>query len=121
MITMLEIGPGVLGYHVDGKVDADDAQRVFEKLDQVLSTGESIGVYAEVHSLSGVSLQGLWTDLRLGSAHLTTLRRIRKAAMVTDIDWIRSAANLQSLLPAGPEIRVFALSDQAEARRWVQE
>lgn len=120
MITMLEIAPSVLAYHVDGKVDAADVERVFEKLDKTLASGDLIRVYAEVHSLAGMSLEGVWTDLRLGTSHMTTLRRITKAALVTDIEWIRRAANLQGLLPVGPEIRIFSLAEQAEARRWIQ-
>ena len=119
MLTILELAPHVLGYHVDGSLEAGDIDRVFSEIDQKLTVNDRISVYAEVHSLSGMTIDALWKDLKLSAGHLGTLKRISRAALVTDIGWLRTAGGMENRFVPGIEVRVFPMSQQLEARHWI--
>ena len=57
----------------------------------------------------------MWEDFKIGVEHLSRWERV---AVVTDIEWIRHAANVFSFLMPG-EVRVFATSDAPAARQWI--
>lgn len=59
----------------------------------------------------------LWDDAKIGFKHLTSWDRI---AVVTDVDWIRTAVRIFAFLLHGP-VRVFQSAEIAEARSWISE
>jgi len=63
----------------------------------------------------GIEAGAAWDDTKLGFKHLTGWE---KMAVVTDIDWIRTAIRLFGLAIPG-HVRVFHNSELAEAKRWV--
>ena len=119
MISTLDVGPGVLGYHVDGKLQREDIDRAYAELDRTLASAEKIRVYAEVDSLSGTP-GALWEDLRQGFQHWNVIPRIEKVAVVTDLGWVRNVTELEDKLFRGMDMRVFPLARAAEARSWIQ-
>jgi hypothetical protein len=120
MIDILDLGLNVIAYRVDGRVDSADIDRLFEEIDVRLATGGKFRVYVEVPSISGISLDALLKDVRLGLQRLDVLRRIEKAALVTDNQWLRMAAMIDDRVLRGVHIRVFRLAEQVEARTWIQ-
>lgn len=120
MISILELGPNVLAYRAEGKLERADIERVFAELDRRLSSGEKIRIYAEVHSLSGISLEALWEDVRLGIQRWSAIAKIEKAALVTDLEWVRKAAVWEDRVLRGLHMRTFPLSGRAEAQVWVR-
>lgn len=120
MITSLDIAHNVVGYRVDGKVEKDDVDRVFQDLDRRLEEKGRIRVYAEVDSFSGMSLDALWHDLRGGIKRWGEISKIDKAALVTDVEWLRKVAVVEDKVLAGVHVRVFSKEDQPQARLWVQ-
>ena len=64
----------------------------------------------------GYSAGAVWDDMRFGISHFTTFS---KAALVTDIDWVRKSAKLfGSLMPT--ELMVFDLDDLDDATAWIK-
>ena len=120
MLTILDLGPTVLGYRVDGRIDRADIERAFAEFDRVAATGGRIRVYAEVQSLGGITPEALWRDLQLGVPRLKHLGRVEKAALVTSIDWLRTAAIWEDKTLGGLHLRTFTGAQQAEARAWIQ-
>ncbi len=59
----------------------------------------------------------LWDDAKIGFKHLTSWDRI---AVVTDVDWIRTAVRIFAFLLPGP-VRVFQNAEIADARTWISE
>ena len=59
----------------------------------------------------------LWDDAKIGFKHLTAWDRI---AVVTDVDWIRTAVRMFAFWLHGP-VRVFQNAEIAEARSWIIE
>lgn len=119
-ISILDLGLDVLAYRVDGKVKKADIERVFEEVDVRLAAEGRFSVYAEIVSVPAISLPGLMKDIKMAAKRLPALTRIRKAALVTDNNWIRTAARFEDKVVGGVHIRVFRLSEAAEARIWIR-
>ena len=65
----------------------------------------------------GIDAGAAWDDTKLGFKHLTGWE---KMAVVTDIDWIRTAIRLFGLAIPG-HVRVFRNGELADATRWIAE
>jgi hypothetical protein len=59
----------------------------------------------------------LWDDAKIGFKYLKSWDRI---AVVTDVDWMRSAVRIFAFLLPGP-VRVFQNAEIAEAHSWISE
>jgi hypothetical protein len=121
MISMLEIGPRILAYRAEGRIEREDVDRVIAEVDRQVSSGETFRVYAEVFSISGMSLDALWRDITASAQRWTALFRIDRAALVTDLEWMRGAAGGDRLSFPGMVIRTYPLAEQTEARHWLLE
>jgi len=64
---------------------------------------------------SSIEAGAMWEDFKIGVEHLSRSERV---AVVTDVDWIKHAANVLCFLMPG-EIRVFAVSEAAGGREWI--
>jgi hypothetical protein len=117
MIEPIEgIPPGVIGLRASGKVSAEDYKNVLAPtLDRGLDDGGKLRLVYELGSgYEGFEAGGVWQDLRLGASHLNSFERM---ALVTDVDWMRHAANAFGFLMPG-EIKVFALAERDAAVAW---
>ena len=120
MISILQLQPNVLAYRVEGKLEREDIDRIFAEVDRKLATGEKIRVYAEVHSITGMTLEAIWQDLKLGMQRMNLISKIERAALVTDLGWLRTAIAFEDKVFGRLPIRAFQLSQQIEAQAWVQ-
>lgn len=120
MITVLDLGPNVIAYRAEGRLERSDIDRVFEEVDQKLAGGRKVRVYSEVHTFSGISLDGLWQDIRQSIERWKSISSIEKAALVTDVGWLRKAAIWEDRVFFGIEIRTFSLAERVDAEAWVR-
>lgn len=119
MLTILELGPNILAYRVEGKLDGADIDRAFAAMDQRLAASGKIRVYAEVVSLAGMRANAVWEDFRKSLAHWDVLPRIEKVALVTDIEWLRRAARLEDRIFRRMEMEAYTLDERDDARAWL--
>ena len=119
-ISIIDLGLDVLAYRVDGKVKKADIERVFDEVDVRLAAEGKFSVYAEVVSIPAISLPGLMKDIKLAAQRLPALTRIRKAALVTDNDWIRMLVPFNDKTVKGVQVRVFKLGEAEAARIWIR-
>jgi SpoIIAA-like len=120
MIEPLEgMPPGVIGLRASGKVSAEDYKTVLAPtLDQALAEGGKLRLVYELGAdYDGFESGGVWQDLRLGASHFNAFERM---ALVTDVDWMRHAANALGFLMPG-EIKVFPLAERDAAAVWAAE
>jgi len=66
---------------------------------------------------SGIDPSAMWDDFKVGMEHVFRWERI---AVVTDVDWIRHTIRAFSFVIPGV-VKVFQLSEQANARDWIVE
>jgi SpoIIAA-like len=118
MIEMLEGFPeGVVAAVASGRVtrqDYDDT--LIPAIEEAFERRDRVRCYYELgHEFAGMDAGAAWEDFRVGFGHLAGWERV---AVVTDVDWIRLAIRAFRFLVRG-EIRIFPMSEAAEARRWI--
>ena len=109
----------VLGFSARGTVTEADYKTVI-----IPAVEEKFSKYPKVRFLyhlgedfSKFETTALWEDAKIGLKHMASWDRI---AVVTDIDWIRTAVQIFSFLLHGP-VRVFPNAEIATARHWISE
>lgn len=120
---MLELlptpAPHVVAFRAGGTINAADFDRVAAAIDAGLRTREQVSVYAEIVNLGGFTLEALLKDIVYGLKQIANLRQYARYAVVTDAQWLRTAADFENKLFPGIEIRTFALEDDEAAMDWV--
>ena len=119
MINVLELGPNVLGYSINGKIEKADIERVVADMDSKVPPADKVRLYVEVNELDGITPQAFFRDLQLGIPRTNYLMRIEKLALVTDSDGLRTFANAQAKVARWLETRVFGPEEKAQAVAWV--
>jgi hypothetical protein len=109
----------VVGIRVDGRIDASDIETAMKALEEKLRTNERVSFFVEIDDLSGVSPEAILKDIRFGLEQLKNLGRFSRAAVVTDIKWIRAAAGVEDLLIPRVEVKAFSKMDRDVALAWV--
>lgn len=118
---MLELLPGfpdhIVAIVAHGHITRQDYTEVLiPKVERAFKGREKIRFYYETgEDFAGIDPAAAWEDFKLGMTHLTGWER---AAIVTDVAWMRMALHaFQFMIPG--EVRLFAQTDAAEARRWI--
>lgn len=118
MIKLLSGFPDdVVACLASGRVTkADYVEVLVPAVEKALAAHPKIRFYYEIApEFQAFDAGAMWEDAKVGVEHLTRWERI---AIVSDVEWIRAAANaFRFLMPAA--VRVFALDDASEARRWI--
>lgn len=121
MIEILRLGvDDILGYRLDGRVEATDVDRLVNAADRKLASHEKLSVYAEVHSLAGLTLEAIVRDLEATVRRLNWFTRFTKVAVVTDAPWLRTVARVEDVLFRGIQIRAFSLAEKEQALTWLK-
>lgn len=119
-VTLMQGLPDdTVGISVRGVIDpADYSDKIVPAIEAALARHEKIKVLYEVGpEFQAFTPGALWSDTRLGTANLT---RFSKVALVTDIPWMRGAAQLFAPVVSG-EVRVFRDKELEAAKAWMGE
>ena len=120
MITLMnDLPDNVIGFTASSKVTGDDYERVLMPLVEAkLKKHEMLNLlYCLGKDFDGFSAEAVWDDTKLGLMHMLSWH---KAAVVTDVHWVRNAARLfGALMPC--HVKVFAEQELDEAKKWVSE
>jgi hypothetical protein len=115
MIKMLDGMPeGVIGFEAGGKLEAEDYRDVvLPALERAAAAGD-VRFLIVMRDFGGMSGGAVWQDLKMGVEHLRKWKRI---ALVTDIDWVTHMTALFGWMTPG-ETKTFPLDQQDEAVKW---
>ena len=116
---MTGLPDNVLGFTATGTVTADDYEsRIIPAVEAMFARDHKVRfLYHLGEGLSGFDAGAMWDDAKLGLKHLAGWERI---AVVSDVEWIRTAMRVFALAMPG-HVRVFHDRDLAEAVRWIGE
>lgn len=118
MISTIPTETGnVIGLIIDGKIEADDIERVSSLIDERLKDHQKLRVYVELKHLGGISLEALLEDLKLALHHL---QHFEKKAVVCEPTWFTKLAAASAVLFPQIEVKSFSWSEQEQAREWVR-
>lgn len=117
--TMEGMPAGTVGFRASGEVSARDYREVLEPaLLAAAESGEIRMLYVledDADLDPGAIFEDAKTGINAGLKHRSAWKR---AAVVTDTEWIRKALRLFAWMVPG-ELRVFAAAEIDEARVWV--
>ena len=109
----------ILGFEAKGEITGDDYESVL-----IPAVEKMTAQYKKVRFLYylgddflGFTAKAMWDDAKVGLQHLTSWERI---AVVTDVDWIRTAIKAFGFVMPG-HVRVFGNNGLMEARQWLSE
>jgi hypothetical protein len=118
MIEQLSGFPdNVLAFAGRGRVTRADYNAVLTPaIEKALTTHQRIRLYYELGpDFAGIDPGAMWEDFKVGVEHLT---RWERAAVVTDVEWIKQGLRLFSFLMPGA-MKAFPTSEADEARAWI--
>jgi hypothetical protein len=118
MITLMPDMPGnTIGVVASGEVTASDYETVLMPAVEVgiKEHGRVRVLYQIAPDFTGFTAGAMWDDARMGLAHFNAWE---KAAVVTDVEWIRGSVTFFRFLMPCP-VRVFGNDALAEAREWI--
>jgi hypothetical protein len=120
MIEQIEGLPaGTLGFRARGQVTSSDYERVIvPDVEAAFALNRKLRVlYITAEDFTGFDPGAMWDDAKMGMRHFSGWDRV---ALVSDVPWLRTATTaMRFMMPA--EVRVYHLSEQDEARRWITE
>lgn len=121
MINIERISPKAHRMVVMAEFRQDDAQAIVDFAKERLAAGDGGNLLIDLTSLAGLSLSAVTVEL----VHLPSVLRyaygLDRIAIVSDEDWIRSAARLESALMPGLTYEVYDEDEGDAARAWVLE
>ena len=120
MFTLMNDLPDhVIGFTASARITAEDYEKILiPAVEAKLKVHDKISIlYCLGKDFESFSAGAIWDDTKLGMIHLLSWD---KAAVVTDVGWIRNATRLFSaLLPC--YTKTFSEKDLAEAKKWVSQ
>ena len=109
----------VLGFSAKREVTGADYESVIiPAVEELLAHQSKIRLlYHLGEEFSGFDAKAMWDDAKVGLQHLTVWERV---AVVTNVDWIRTAMKVFGFILPG-EVRCFSNRELSEARQWLCE
>jgi hypothetical protein len=107
----------VVAFACHGQVTRRDYETALvPTVELALKAHQNVRVYYQIDSdFSGFEAGAMWEDFKVGIMHLQHWERV---AVVTDVDWIKTAMRVFGFLMPGA-VKVFPLAEAAAARDWV--
>lgn len=109
----------VLGFTAKGTLTENDYQSIIiPAVEELFSRQKKVRfLYHLGEDITGFEAAAMWDDTKLGLKHLTGWERM---AIVSNIEWVRSAIKIFGLIIPG-RVRVFHNNELTEATRWISE
>ena len=118
MIERLKGFPdNVLAFVCSGRVTKAEYDMVLvPAVRAALKAHDKLRIYYETAAdFRGIAPGAVWEDFKVGMEHLT---RWERAAVVTDVNWIKHTMQFFSFLMPG-QMKIFPHSEAARAREWI--
>lgn len=106
----------IVGFKINGRIEAEDIERVVKSIENRLEQGEKLRIYAEIDNWSGMSLEAFIQDLKFSLQHFNDFE---KEAIVSDSRWLESLAALGNTLFSSIEVKHFIFAERERALKWI--
>ncbi|WP_347356752.1 STAS/SEC14 domain-containing protein [Bdellovibrio sp.] len=100
---------------VDGDINTESVTILLNLIQKRIDEWGEVNLLEEVRDIGKVELAAFWKDLRFG---LKNLSKIPKAAIVTDIHWVKNVSNFLDPI-VDMDIEVFTSKERDIARAWL--
>jgi len=119
MIDIERLSPQAHRIAVYGEFRQDDAQKLVEFARERSEADGEGSVLLDLVSLARFSFSAISEELAHLPALMSWLHALDRIAIVSDEDWIRSAARIESALLPGVRYEVYDADEADAARAWV--
>ena len=120
MLTITKPSHDRINVSFSGQIDADEMR---QGLDAFIDLSEGIihgKLFYTIPDFALPTLEALAVKMGLLPRLFSLVRRFDRAAILSDIAWLRAAAEFEGALVPGLEIRAFRLADTAIAEAWLE-
>jgi hypothetical protein len=116
MLKPIESLPqGVIGFEAVGEIRSSDYTDVLmPAVRQVSERGDDVRIVLVFERWEGMSSGAVWRDLKMG---VDNLRRWKRIALVTDLDWMITVTSLFGWMTPG-EFKRFPVAERDRAIAW---
>lgn len=104
-----------IGMTINGKLTADDYDKLNLELDKLAARTDKINLLIEVIDFEGYSMGGLWKDLKTTVAHYN---KFNKVAFLGK-GWLKTVVNTADFVTPGVDLEFFELIDKDKAVAWL--
>ena len=121
MFKVTKISSKRLDIELSGKLNTEEMQIALDELEgksQDIQNGIMLYDVVDFHL---PSLGAIAIELSRLPSMFGLIRQFRKAAVLTDKNWIQKASELEGLLIPGIEIKAFSRDQREEAESWLSE
>lgn len=119
MIEVISAPENVVAFRVAGTVTADDYDKVIPAIEEKLGGHQEIGVLTDLSDFEDMTGDALKRDLQYGLSKLGELYRFKRAAVISDKQWIKAVTDMAGTLFPQIEARVFPETEKSQAMNWV--
>ena len=106
---------GVIGFEALGEIRSSDYTDVLQPaVREVSDRGEPVRIVLVFERWEGMSSGAVWRDLKMG---VDSLRRWKRIALVTDLDWMITVTSLFGWMTPG-EFKRFPVAERDQAIAW---
>lgn len=119
MIEILDSPDHVAAFRVAGTLKSDDYEAMIPEIEERLGEHGQIGVLVDLTGLEDITAGAVRKDIQYGLEKLKELHRFRRAAVVSDKQWIEAAMEMAGMIFPQIETQVFPPDERREAMQWV--
>lgn len=119
MIEVLPSPTNVAAFRLAGTVTGDEYDRVIDTIESVLDKHEEIGLYVDALQFEDMTAEAIKKRMQYGLKKLGDLRRFKRAAIVTDKEWLGTVTSFLDRIFPQIQTRAFKGGEEEEALEWV--
>jgi len=119
MFKVIENGENRLDIEMNGKLDAESMKVA---LDELVSKSENIEngkILYVIIDFQLPTLSAIGVELSRLPSMIGLIKKFKRAAVLTDKNWVKKVSEFEGALFPGVEIKAFNLDQKEEAESWL--
>jgi len=121
MFKVTKTGTNRLDIELSGKLDTEEMQIALDELENKSSDIENGIMLYDVIDFHLPSLGAIAIEFSRLPSMFGLMKKFRRAAVLTDKDWLKKASEFEGMLIPGLEIKAFNRDRKEEAEAWLTE
>ncbi len=120
MLELIDINvDNAVAFRLSGKVTKEDMSVVLSTAKQKIERYGDIVIFKQINSFEGVEIAAIVEEFKY--LFDVGLSNIKKVAILTDKEWLETAANIEAKIFKSIEVRCFSLDEQLQATMFLKE
>ena len=119
MLDVLAAPDNVAAFRVAVTLTATDYDWIIPLIERKLRDHEEIGILTDLTGFEDMTGDALARDLQYGLSKFGDIQRFKRAAVISDKQWIKAAMEIMSRFVPQIEARAFPETEKSAAMEWV--